>query len=506
MLNLILSSFQLNFPPFFRLDRSSAGATIALKNGKILGKIRRLQFSTLEIVAYIGGILGLFAGFSILSLIELLYFLMIRPLIDVEWKNHDKIEKQSEATIVTMFINYFEISTIKSLNYIAEEKSKISRLFWFALSLYVLYECFRTSLTFYRQLKSDEIAISFDPITIDQIPFPAVTISSDLQTNINFIGKDFEEFKLRKSQEKFFNTSWKEILMEKYNNIPTIAEHLACFYHGRFEMESIRSNFTNQSDVINYLKNIQSYQLWFNESVSSWNSMDSPPIQKIVLKQGIAHSFNIVNMRDFYNFSIVTEDFLVSPEFNETTPWKPQSNGESTFSITLKRNKYLDKNKTVCYTNGVMIHSPYEIPKSQNADMFSFGSKTEIFVNVEISIADESIRSIDIKKRQCYFEREMKLRFFKFYSEMNCLAECKTLITLKKCGCVPHHYVRTKDMKVCDLKGMHCTRDSNEKLNGPEFDEMYKKYGACRCYKQCNHINYQIGAFSTKYDKNYKEG
>lgn len=49
--------------------------------------------------------------------------------------------------------------------------------------------------------------------------------------------------------------------------------------------------------------------------------------------------------------------------------------------------------------------------------------------------------SLDTKKfsagvRQCYFTDERKLRFYRFYSQRNCEAECLTNFTILLCGCV----------------------------------------------------------------------
>lgn len=39
-------------------------------------------------------------------------------------------------------------------------------------------------------------------------------------------------------------------------------------------------------------------------------------------------------------------------------------------------------------------------------------------------------------RRQCYFDEERHLKFFKVYSETNCELECIANYTLSICGCV----------------------------------------------------------------------
>lgn len=41
-----------------------------------------------------------------------------------------------------------------------------------------------------------------------------------------------------------------------------------------------------------------------------------------------------------------------------------------------------------------------------------------------------------ISRRQCFFNKERALRFYKVYSQKNCEMECIANFTFAKCGCV----------------------------------------------------------------------
>lgn len=47
-----------------------------------------------------------------------------------------------------------------------------------------------------------------------------------------------------------------------------------------------------------------------------------------------------------------------------------------------------------------------------------------------------SFSLICVRRRQCFFNNERYLRFFKLYTQANCELECLTNHTLKECSCV----------------------------------------------------------------------
>jgi hypothetical protein len=445
-----------------------------------------------------------------MSLLEIFYFLAIRPILMIVKKKrmNQEGENNENNRRFNYFSHYLESSTIKSFNYMAEEKSKLAKLFWFGLSVYVFYEATRTTLSFYSQYESEEIATSSDGnlLSIDQIPFPAITIMSDFQSTLNHIAQDYSDRQAAKKNRIQLNESWEETLERKYMNIPTIARLLACHFHGKFGMEHLDFEFNKSTDVVDYLKTIKAGELWFNDRNATWNSVTFPKFQKIVVKAGIAYAFNMINFHNLFNYSIVSDDFFITKDYNEATPFSANANGESEFSITLRKNQYLDKDKQLCYSNSIFIHHPHDIPASQNANFFSYGSTTEILVSVKVSKADESIKSMAIEDRSCFFDGERKLKFFQVYTKDLCNKECLTYFTYDVCGCAPHHYVRSKDMEICGLEGMACTADILQTANVIELDRRYKKKGICNCLPQCNEIIYDIDARTTKHNSRYSEG
>jgi Amiloride-sensitive sodium channel len=117
----------------FDVDRwtgsNSTEAFVRFKVDSFLPLKRRVQFSRLEIVSFIGGLLGLFTGFSLLSFSEVFYFFLIQPFLkflkrnQVEPLNSNKRSWWRQNILVTYLVE----SSIRSFNYIVTEKSKIAK-------------------------------------------------------------------------------------------------------------------------------------------------------------------------------------------------------------------------------------------------------------------------------------------------------------------------------------------------------------------------------------------
>jgi Amiloride-sensitive sodium channel len=48
---------------------------------------------------------------------------------------------------------------------------------------------------------------------------------------------------------------------------------------------------------------------------------------------------------------------------------------------------------------------------------------------------------INFFRRQCYFEGEKSLKYFKIYSKSSCDQECFSNASLSTCGCVPFYLI-----------------------------------------------------------------
>lgn len=88
----------------------------------------------------------------------------------------------------------------------------------------------------------------------------------------------------------------------------------------------------------------------------------------------------------------------------------------------------------------IILNNPIETPKVSSFGMsIAPGQETKVVVIPQIKTATPQLKSIDISKRQCFFENEKSLAFYRTYSERSCVLECEANFTLAFCGCVLYH-------------------------------------------------------------------
>ena len=95
--------------------------------------IRKKQFTAVNFLSFVGGILGLFAGFSALSFVELIYWFVIRVFVGKFTKINSKVHptddtpaKRSKFVELKEFLqSYLNESSIHGFGFIFEF-SKIS--------------------------------------------------------------------------------------------------------------------------------------------------------------------------------------------------------------------------------------------------------------------------------------------------------------------------------------------------------------------------------------------
>lgn len=85
----------------------------------------------------------------------------------------------------------------------------------------------------------------------------------------------------------------------------------------------------------------------------------------------------------------------------------------------------------------IFLHTPGEVPamsrKSYRVPAFE---EAELTINPTFISTAHGLRSYKPNQRQCFFNNERQLRFFKIYAQTNCEAECLANFTQLECGCV----------------------------------------------------------------------
>lgn len=82
------------------------------------------------------------------------------------------------------------------------------------------------------------------------------------------------------------------------------------------------------------------------------------------------------------------------------------------------------------------LHSPDELPEPSHYFHIPIGKRVSVSVKPNIIVTSNDLRSFSPWRRQCYFNDERKLRFFRVYTQRHCEIECLANFTKSRCGCV----------------------------------------------------------------------
>lgn len=85
----------------------------------------------------------------------------------------------------------------------------------------------------------------------------------------------------------------------------------------------------------------------------------------------------------------------------------------------------------------IFLHMPGEVPNmSRDVLQVAPSEIAEFSIKVTLTTTSEGLRRYEPSQRQCFFNSDRQLRFFKTFTQNNCEAECLANFTKQQCGCV----------------------------------------------------------------------
>lgn len=354
----------------------------------------------------------------------------------------------------------------------------------------------------YAVVINNPIAVMRDdqPHSTVELDFPGITIIPDVYYPM------FDKY-----QEKFYDNlgddymyDYLDELLEGNNDtMNVITEGMFC--ESGFTVRVFKlSNYSQ--DMLAFARSL-SQKSWFMQQTGSFYGKYNLKFAEVFLRNGNAFTFNTKSFKDIYNeeevgdhlnftYNIYLSNAAKLGNITGQFPWSPPDGSDQGISLTVKQ---LKSDFQLCVRGGVIIHSPNEVAVNfvqTDIKGFIFGSFQEILVDVDVTYADDDIRSVDITRRKCYFEDERPLRFFKHYSFKNCQTECWYNRSLNEHDCVPYFLIRDKTTRVCEIKdfGYVFEAEHHSRLNAKnEYEKI------CNCYPDCNQIEYKLEVVQGKF-------
>ncbi|KAG5679611.1 hypothetical protein PVAND_009171 [Polypedilum vanderplanki] len=161
----------------------------------------RQSTTIIDFLSLSGGVFGLFAGFSVLSAAEIVYYFLISPISEYRTENSTKVHAlQEEIKIENKIVKYFsqilQYSSIHSFNHIAnEQKGFIERLIWLILFVGSMICTYFMVIQVFGMIDTNIVAISMEgrATNFEEIPFPAITVQGSLNNALQYITLDLDK-------------------------------------------------------------------------------------------------------------------------------------------------------------------------------------------------------------------------------------------------------------------------------------------------------------------------
>ncbi|XP_066582320.1 pickpocket protein 28-like [Prorops nasuta] len=397
-------------------------------------------------------------------------------------------------------------SSLHGLRYVGDSSLTIGERFFWIISFTVAVLTASYYIWFlYQKWNDTPIIISLSPesVPLHEIPFPSVTIC-----NMNNARKS-EAHRILKGEDEL-----EQFLLEDICNTDNITTDPLIGATNWTSMLRFMINVSQScTDMIYYCE-------WHG------NQTDCEKIfNPTMTDEGICCNFNSVHKKHlFFNpldwadlnktFPFPSIDWNPETGYDDSVspdsvPWRPYGAGLF-YGLTLVLDAEISEyycSTTASVGFKVVLHNPVETPKIADfAFAISPGEETRIVVTPRISSASRSILSIPLNKRKCFFNSERSLRYYRTYTQRNCVLECEANFTQKICHCVQHYMPKSSNTPICEKKDDLCAKNARRAMETNLYDEEeisinhlnITKTPSCNCMPACFEINYNIEMSQSK--------
>ncbi|XP_012527253.2 pickpocket protein 28 [Monomorium pharaonis] len=394
---------------------------------------------------------------------------------------------------------YCSYSTLHGLRYVGDSGlSIIERIFWIisfatALTVAIYYICY-----LYQKWNGAPIIISLspDPVALNEIPFPSITIcnmnrvkrteANRIERGSDTLEKLFVEDVCNSDSNVTFENEnqtigWKRIQQFLINVSQPCTDMLHyCLWHGnQTDCERIFNPTMTDEGICCNFNSVSKDRLFYN-------ALEWPDFNITYPSQSIDW-----NAEKGYDSSMPTD----------VIPWRPYGAGlyyGLTLALDVEMNEYYCSS-TAGAGFKMLLHNPVETPKIADfAFSITPGEETRVIIRPRISSASPSIIHIPKNKRKCFFTTERKLRYYRTYTQRNCVLECEANFTQQLCHCVQPYMPKSNNTPICGKKDEQCANRARKSMELKLYDEEVAnplnitEIPRCNCWPGCFEISYSI--------------
>ncbi|XP_019525011.3 pickpocket protein 28-like [Aedes albopictus] len=445
----------------------------------------------------------------------------IRPSREME---RSKVQLAS-AGAKELFLEYCSNSSVHGVRYFGcRERSLCEKFWWVVVFVLSVGSCVMLILKTYQKWDQTPVIVSFNEKStpVWQIPFPAVTIcpQTKVKSEILNFSRDFGEFINMDSDEAgdFNRTDYLLTMMQ-------LCERTFYTIVLR-EAHSLPNKASHQSyaSIVREMS-LSMYQMMEYCMIRSELKFCEDMFSHTMTEEGICVSFNLLSAAELLRTDVIqTADPYLS-EHHKAPHWTLEQgySPEATLSsypyrtlgpgysaglslLLLSSNHdldYLCRGPVQAFK--VLLHSSAEYPQvSQRFVHVPVDQEVTIAVKPQMVTTTEGLRSYTPERRQCFFNNERYLQFFKIYTQDNCELECLTNYTLQRCNCVKFSMMYSNGTPVCETNQIYCMLDAENDLLEMDLlshqDQQANFRAQCNCLPACTSIQYDAEITQTDFD------
>lgn len=217
-------------------------------------------------------------------------------------------------------------------------------------------------------------------------------------------------------------------------------------------------NISHSTNSVKKLLGKHTQLPWFYDNVFvHWLIHFKVPFSKIVTKWGLCMNFNMKPAEKLLRVENFAEDFIHNTSsfkslhsqkltsLKDPVPWNATGLGlvlKIVFQTKSIWAIYDDSNLYESFQGfRIIVHNVNEFP-SNPRQSFNLPYQKHIKVVIKPVMFNNDLRAVSLYKRDCHFNGEKILKYFKIYSKNNCEQESLSLALVETCGCAPFYLIR----------------------------------------------------------------